>query len=138
MEKVKTTLMSSNITKTLYMSMLTIFTFMMCTPSLAFAAGEGGTGGSGTGLDSILKNVGTIAGVICGIILVIVLVKGVADYLKGESPIGKIVVKVLCILLLTGLIVTATNISTLQETFGGVANQAVDTVSDTADKALKG
>lgn len=88
------------------------------------------------GLDNVLGNIGNIAGIIGGIILVIVLVKGIADYVKGEGTIGKIVIKVLCILLLIGLIVVATHISTLQNTMGGVATSAVNVVTNTASEAL--
>lgn len=102
--------------------------FMLFQPT-SFAYAEGS-------LDGVLSNIGTIAGVIGGIILVAVLVKGIADYVKGEGTIGKIVVKVLCILLLIGLIVVATNISALQDTMGGVASSAVDVVTDTAGEAL--
>lgn len=113
-----------------YTVLCSVFASLMCAaaPAVTFAAG-----GS---LDNVLKNVGTIGGIIVGIIAVIIIIMDAPKIAKGEKAVGKTIVKVLILLLFAGLMIVATNIQTLQTTFGGIASDVTDIATDTANKTL--
>lgn len=91
------------------------------------------------GLKGVLTGVGTIGGTIGGIAMIVLLVKNIFEFVTGQGAgIGKILVNIFVLLLFVGLIAVAMNIDTIQGTFQGVANSAVDVVGDTASTALGG
>ena len=83
-------------------------------------------------LDSVLKSVGTIGGIVVGIIAIVIIVIEAPKIAKGEKAMGGTIAKVLILLLFAGLMLVATNVGTLQQTFGGIANGATSVVTDTA------
>lgn len=118
-------------------AIISVFCAVMLTPSFAFAADQQKSS-SGGSLEGVLGSIGNIAAIIGAIILVIVLVVGIKDFVKGNGSIGPVIVKALCIFLLIGLIFVATHITTLQGTFENIAQGGVDVVNDTASSALSG
>lgn len=88
------------------------------------------------GLDNVLKNVGTIGGIVVGIIAVIIVIMEAPKIAKGEKAAGSTVAKVLLLLLFAGLMIVASNIQTLQGVFGGIAQSATSVAADTASSAL--
>jgi hypothetical protein len=89
-----------------------------------------------TMLTTVLEGLGTVAGVLGGIAMVILLTKAIFEFAMGKGSIGTIVKNLLILIAFIALIVVATNISTIQASFGGVANQSVNIVADTANSAL--
>ena len=83
-------------------------------------------------LDSVLKSAGTIGGIVVGIIAIVIIVIDAPKIAKGEKAMGGTIAKVLILLLFAGLMLVATNVGTLQQTFGGIANGATSVVTDTA------
>lgn len=85
---------------------------------------------------AILNNVGMAALSIGGIVFIIFLVKGIVDITRGKGSLGDLVKNCAIILLITGLIVVATNIEGISQLFSGVSNSVVESVSETAEEVL--
>lgn len=116
----------------------------------ALAAGDGASGTAIIGeanmsdfsgdksMAGILKNVGTLAIIIVGIIGVVVILKGVFGIItgKGDSSKGQIITQVIILVGIVLLILAFTNIDSFANMFGAAGNSALELTQNTAGSVL--
>ena len=91
---------------------------------------------AGDKLQGVLTGLGTVCGIIGAIAMLVMLVKAIFEFATGQGSVGKILLNFAIMLLFIALIATCTNISTIQDVFGGVTDTGLEVVSDAAETAL--
>ena len=107
---------------------ITVVSLIFMAPSFAMAADMKG----------VLTGMGTIGAVVVGVAAIAVLIMEVPKIAKGEKAVGGTLAKVGILLLIAGLIMVATNMDTLANTFKGTGQGLTDVVKDAANQTVGG